>query len=704
MSFSFSLSSLLLIFFVEYISTSFVDRLQSYSSPVPSPSSTPSRCSSPIPPYSSALDTGQAPITSPAQLPSPVSSSSVEREDFAVGHTADAPLPLAPPESAAEVNDSLSTSSSSSSSSSDAHERTPLRAPSHAHAHPHPDGTYGSTRSAARNHAAYAHTFPRSTRRPRRASDPSQGPSGVGVAVAEIFAGGHHRHEARGAHASHHGGGKGAAWRWLFGLGAGEPSVRPVLEDGEVGVERHVRNEHSGHMEAWGSGEQVGGEELDETEMQVGRRRQIIGILMLEIGIMLHSLVIGLTLAITSGPEYTSLATAIMFHQLFEGLSLGIRIATLSAVSNAKEKITLIRGLMSALSAGMLIYAACVEMLAGDFVLDPHLWRTSVRRQALALGSLLLGVVAMGAVGTGLQESWESKQYKQPFSGSTIFSFWFSRIVEGGLMPAYLDYCMSDRMQTAVGKKAPVLFYVYGGGFIMGSRISPPPYDLSFTNLGAFFAYAGIIAVIPDYRLVPEVKHPQGVEDVRDAIAWTVDHASEIFVQEGSSVQPDLDRIFVLGHSAGAIHAATLVLLPGLLHPGLRQRIRGVILQCGQYDLSPPRPGQEQAVMEKYYGTAEVMRVGSPRFLLEQAAASSSSTLMVFPKVLVTHGEWEPSDVIQQSEQFALALREKLGDGGEIELRDLSKTQSPPTAFFAFTFRGINIVMLNIVAAIVELH
>lgn len=95
--------------------------------------------------------------------------------------------------------------------------------------------------------------------------------------------------------------------------------MRPVLEDGEVGVERHVRNEHSGRkrshahvherehrhgrrhgharghghehhyghghghthldMEAWGSGEQVGGEELDETEMQVGRRRQIIGIL-----------------------------------------------------------------------------------------------------------------------------------------------------------------------------------------------------------------------------------------------------------------------------------------------------------------------------------------------------------------------------------------------------------------------------------------
>ena len=61
---------------------------------------------------------------------------------------------------------------------------------------------------------------------------------------------------------------------------------------------------------------------------------------------------------------------------------------------------TLIRGLMSALSAGMLIYASCVEMLAGDFVLDPHLWRSSVRRQACAVVSLLAGCVAMGVVGS----------------------------------------------------------------------------------------------------------------------------------------------------------------------------------------------------------------------------------------------------------------------------------------------------------------
>jgi zinc transporter 1/2/3 len=54
---------------------------------------------------------------------------------------------------------------------------------------------------------------------------------------------------------------------------------------------------------------------------------------------------------------------------------------------------------MSALSAGLLIYAATVEMLAGDFVMDREMWRSDVWRQGLALGSLVGGVVAMGCVG-----------------------------------------------------------------------------------------------------------------------------------------------------------------------------------------------------------------------------------------------------------------------------------------------------------------
>ena len=49
----------------------------------------------------------------------------------------------------------------------------------------------------------------------------------------------------------------------------------------------------------------------------------------------------------------------------------------------------LLQGVMSAVSAGMLIYTSCGEMLAGDFVMDARLWQSAVGRRALALASLL---------------------------------------------------------------------------------------------------------------------------------------------------------------------------------------------------------------------------------------------------------------------------------------------------------------------------
>lgn len=64
------------------------------------------------------------------------------------------------------------------------------------------------------------------------------------------------------------------------------------------------------------------GSDLDDEEVKIGRRRQVIGILVsicasfcaaaglmasqvLQMGIMIHSLVIGLTLSIANGPEFS---------------------------------------------------------------------------------------------------------------------------------------------------------------------------------------------------------------------------------------------------------------------------------------------------------------------------------------------------------------------------------------------------------------
>lgn len=59
----------------------------------------------------------------------------------------------------------------------------------------------------------------------------------------------------------------------------------------------------------------------------------------------------------------------------------------------------LTQGIMSAISAGMLIYAACVEMLAADFVMDPQMKQGSFATQALALVSLLAGMGGMAVIG-----------------------------------------------------------------------------------------------------------------------------------------------------------------------------------------------------------------------------------------------------------------------------------------------------------------
>lgn len=50
--------------------------------------------------------------------------------------------------------------------------------------------------------------------------------------------------------------------------------------------------------------EMEGDEEHDEKPL-IGRRRQVIGLLVLQLGIMIHSLVIGLTLAIAAGSDFS---------------------------------------------------------------------------------------------------------------------------------------------------------------------------------------------------------------------------------------------------------------------------------------------------------------------------------------------------------------------------------------------------------------
>ena len=93
----------------------------------------------------------------------------------------------------------------------------------------------------------------------------------------------------------------------------------------------------------------------------------------------------------------------------------------------------------------------------------------------------------------------------------------------------------------ATGK--PIIVFWYGGGWENGAKSQ-------YRFVGAALAKAGYVAVLPDYRLFPEVKFPAFVRDGAEAVAWVVSHAAEI--------GGDPKRIYLAGHSAGAHLAAML--------------------------------------------------------------------------------------------------------------------------------------------------
>ncbi len=123
---------------------------------------------------------------------------------------------------------------------------------------------------------------------------------------------------------------------------------------------------------------------------------------------------------------------------------------------------------------------------------------------------------------------------------------------------------------------APVLLFFYGGAWQSGSRGD-------YFAFGQAFASEGIVTVVADYRLYPQVTYPAFVEDAAAAMA----HVRATIARHGGDPQ----RIFVSGHSAGAFNAVMLASEPAFLKArgGDQSWIRGVIGIAGPYDFLPLR-------------------------------------------------------------------------------------------------------------------
>ncbi|KAK7024950.1 ZIP-like iron-zinc transporter [Favolaschia claudopus] len=156
---------------------------------------------------------------------------------------------------------------------------------------------------------------------------------------------------------------------------------------------------------------------------------QIVGIAILEFGVLLHSVLIGLTLAVDEG--FKILFVVIVFHQTFEGLGLGSRLAFIklppqynyvpilaaiiyglstpvgiavglglrSSYNPGSATASIVSGVLDSLSAGILIYTGLVELLAHEFLFNKEMMNSSNGRLVYALGTMLLGCGLMALLG-----------------------------------------------------------------------------------------------------------------------------------------------------------------------------------------------------------------------------------------------------------------------------------------------------------------
>jgi solute carrier family 39 (zinc transporter), member 1/2/3 len=170
-------------------------------------------------------------------------------------------------------------------------------------------------------------------------------------------------------------------------------------------------------------------EETSKGGVERSFRQQIAAFLILEFGVIFHSVIIGLNLG-TAGSEFATLYPVLVFHQSFEGLGIGARMSAIpfpprwawlqwalctayglttpiaiaiglglrTTYNSGSYTANVVSGVFDSLSAGILIYTGLVELLARDFLFNPE--RTMDNRQlAFMVICTLLGTGLMALLG-----------------------------------------------------------------------------------------------------------------------------------------------------------------------------------------------------------------------------------------------------------------------------------------------------------------
>ncbi|KAK9998321.1 hypothetical protein SO802_017924 [Lithocarpus litseifolius] len=219
----------------------------------------------------------------------------------------------------------------------------------------------------------------------------------------------------------------------------------------DITATSHVEHGH-GHSESYvpvGTHDQenekklCGGELRNESVVQVVNEqsrvdevvklKQRLVSQVLEIGIIFHSVIIGVTMGMSQNQcTIKPLVAALAFHQIFEGMGLGGCIAqagfsfgttaymcfmfsvttpmgivlgmilfSVTGYDDSSPKALIMEGLLGSFSSGILIYMGLVDLIAVDFfhnkMMTSNLWLKKASYIALILGSTSMSILALWA-------------------------------------------------------------------------------------------------------------------------------------------------------------------------------------------------------------------------------------------------------------------------------------------------------------------
>lgn len=175
----------------------------------------------------------------------------------------------------------------------------------------------------------------------------------------------------------------------------------------------------------------------------------------------------------------------------------------------------------------------------------------------------------------------------------------------------------------------PVLIFVHGGGFVAGDKTKPgiPFYD----NVGVWAATHGLVGITVDYRIAPRHPWPAATKDIGAVIRWAFRNAAPF--------GGDPEKIFVMGHSAGATHIADYISHPSLQPPG-GAGIAGAILLSGLYDLTAV---QLASTAKAYFGEDPAHYAGQ---------SSMHGLIKTKLPILTVVAEFDPPETVQQANRL----------------------------------------------------